>query len=320
MRVLLFLAGLLLAGPAFAGSMTLAPVTVTEWKAVYGRVEARDAIPARARISGVAVELDVTEGETVTAGQKIAMVVDDKIDFQVAALDAQLRALEAQLATAEAELGRGQALVEKGVMTIQRRDQLSTQVDVVRNQMAATQAQRSVVVQQRSEGAVLAPADGRVLNVPVTRGAVLMVGETVAVIGGGGFFLRLAIPERHAATLVEGAPIRIMADQGPSEGRLAKVYPQIENGRVIADVEVEKLATAFVDARILVRVPVGERQALLVPVSAVKTRFGVDYVTVETAGAEAERAVVIGETFDRDDGMFVEIMSGLAAGDVIVVP
>ncbi len=320
MRTLLLFAILLVTASANAGSMTLSPVTVPEWKAVYGRVEARDSVPARARISGVAVELNVTEGETVYAGEQIAMVRDDKIDFQVDALDAQLRALQAQLEAANSDFERGQALVQKGVITIQRLDQLSTQVDVIRNQMAATAAQKSVVVQQRAEGVVLAPVDGRVLKVPVTRGAVLMVGETVAVIGGGGFFLRLAIPERHAATLVQGAPIRIMAEESQSEGRLAKIYPQIENGRVIADVEVDTLQTTFVDARVLVKLPIAERHALLVPREAIETRFGVDFVTVSVSGGHAERAVVIGEVFERADGEFVEVMSGLAAGDVIVVP
>ena len=47
--------------------------------------------------------------------------------------------------------------------------------------------------------------DGRVLEVPLTRGAVVLAGELVAIIGGGGFFLRLAIPERHAFSLREGA-------------------------------------------------------------------------------------------------------------------
>ena len=50
MRMPLLFAALLAASPALAGTLTLAPTTVTEWKAVYGRVEARDTVPARARI------------------------------------------------------------------------------------------------------------------------------------------------------------------------------------------------------------------------------------------------------------------------------
>ncbi len=320
MRSLFFLGALLGCSPAFAGTFTLAPTTVTEWKAVYGRVEARDTVPARARIGGLIVDLAITEGEQVKEGQKIATVQDDKIAFQVAALDAQLRALKAQLGTAESELARGQTLVDKGVITAQRLDQLRTEVDVARNELAATEAQRSVIVQQGAEGDVFAPGDGRVLTVPVTRGAVIMAGEVVATIGGGGVFLRLAVPERYVATLKQGAAIRINASGKESAGRLAKIYPQIDNGRVIADVEVDDLDTDFIDARVLVQLPVAERSALLVPASAVATRSGIDFVRIAAAGAEVERAVVTGERTTRPDGDFVEILTGIVAGDVVVTP
>ncbi len=318
MRALALLVLISAAGPALAGSLTLGPTPVTEWKAVYGRVEARDTVPARARIGGIVVELEVSEGDLVEAGERIATVRDDKLAFQVAALDAQIRALEAQLATAETELGRGEALVERGVATAQRLDQLRTSVDVTRNQLAAAEAQRSVVVQQEAEGGVVSPAAGRVLTVPVTRGAVVLAGEPVATIGGGGFFLRLAIPERHADSLKVGAAIRITANGTESEGRLARIYPQIENGRVIADVSVDNLETAFVDARVLVEVPVGERPALLIPREAVTTRGGLDFVTVRQGDAEVDRAVLLAETTGA--AALVEVLTGLAPGDVVVTP
>lgn len=318
---LAFAAALAAAAPAFAAeTFVLAPQTVPEWKAVYGRVEARDLVPARARIGGTVVELLVSEGDAVEAGQRIAVVRDDKIAFQIAAFDAQLRALQAQLEKAEAELARGASLVDRGVITAQRLEQLRTDVEVTQNQIAAAQAQRSVVVQQGEEGAVLAPASGRVLTVPVTRGAVIMAGEPAATIGGGGFFLRLAIPERHAGDLKEGAQIRIAAAGAQTQGRLAKIYPQIENGRVVADVEVEALDNAFVDARVPVEVPVGSREALLVPQAAVSVRSGLDFVRVVADGGEVERAVVPGETVLRDGAAFVEILTGLSAGETVVVP
>lgn len=317
-----FLAALFMsASPALAAdTLTLGMQTVPEWKAVYGKVEARDLVPARARIGGTVVELLVTEGNMVDAGQRIAMVQDDKLAFQVAAIDAQLGVLDAQLSRAEAELARGRSLVERGVSTAQRLEQLQTDVEVTRNQIAATQAQRSVVVQQGEEGAVLAPVSGVVLGVPVTRDTVIMAGEAVATVGGGGFFLRLAIPERHADALKEGAEIRVSASGAEAMGRLAKVYPRIQNGRVIADVEFGQLDTTFIDARVLVEVPIGTREALLVPRSALTTRSGLDFVRVRQDGRDVERAVVPGEAVRRNGALFVEILTGLGAGETIVVP
>jgi RND family efflux transporter MFP subunit len=320
MRALILAALVGASWPAMAGTLTLEPTAITEWKAVYGRVAAHDLVPARARIGGTLVELKVAAGDLVTAGEKIGLVRDDKLVFQIAALNAQLRSLQAQLDRAEIELKRGQTLVDKGVVTSQRLDQLQTDVEVARNQIGAVEAEREVVIQQQSEGEVLAPADGRVLTVPLTRDAVIMPGEPVANIGSGGFFLRLSIPERHGQMLKEGASIRITSGGSESTGKLVKIYPQIENGRVIADVEVVELDSDFVDARILVEVPVGEREALIVPEGAVSIRSGIDFVTVSEAGAEVQRAVVLGEAVERDGATFVEVLTGLSAGDVVVTP
>lgn len=319
MRRLFMLAGVLAtASPAFAGSLTLQPTDMTEWKAVYGQVEAKDTIPARARIGGTITELAVTEGDVVKAGQKIAVVHDDKIDFQLASYDAQLNALETQLATARSDFERGKTLIVKGITTQQQLDQLKTNVDVLVSQVASLNAQRSVTVEQQKEGDVLAPANGRVLKVPVTRGAVIMGGEQVATIGGGGFFLRLAIPERHADSLKEGASIHIAAGNGDETGKLVKIYPEITNGRVAADVEVSKLSTEFVNARVLVRIPVAIRKALLVPRSAVVTRSGIDFVAIEEGGKPVERAVILGEASDDAETPMVEVLTGLQPGDIVV--
>jgi RND family efflux transporter MFP subunit len=307
-----------LSAPVGAEPVTLAPVTVPEWKAVYGTVEARDRVPARARLGGTLVVLSVTEGDEVTAGQELARVVDDKLDFQLAALAAQRTALDSQLANAEADLARGEELLKNGVTTTQRVDALRTQVDVLKGQIASLTAQADVIQQQSKEGVVLAPAAGRVLDVPVTKGAVVMPGEAVAVIGGGGTFLRIAVPERHAGALDAGDMILISGADGDQQGTLARVYPLIEGGRVVADVEIEGLPDTFVGARMLVRLPVGEREALLVPQDAIVTRAGLDFVGLQSAEGVALRSIVPGEVHLIDGVAMVEVISGLQAGDIVV--
>jgi RND family efflux transporter MFP subunit len=318
MRLLLLITACLVATPLLAETTRLQLVPLTEWKSVYGTVEARETVPARARIGGTVQSLSVTEGDFVTAGQEIAVIHDDKIAFQVAAYDAQIEALQSQLETAKADLDRGQALVDRGVATVQRLDQLRTQVDVIAGQITSTEAQRKITMQQANEGKVLAPGDGRVLTVPATLGSVLLPGEPVATIGEGGFFLRLAVPERHAASLTQGAAIRITAGGTVATGSIAKIYPQIENGRVVADVDVEALDAAFVNARVLVELPIGTREALVVPAAAVVTRGGLDFVQVMENGAEVERTVVTGDPVTENGATMVEVLSGLNPGDEVV--
>lgn len=306
------------AAPAVAGELELAPTRLTETKAVVGRIEARDVIPARPRIGGTLVRLSVSEGDRIVEGQSIATVIDDKLALQLRAAEARIRALGSEQGNVQTEYERARTLLERGAGTQQRVDALRTQLDVIRNQISAAEADKSVINQQVSEGEVLAPVAGRVLKVPVTRGAVVMPGEQVALIAGGGFFLRLALPERHAAQLRVGAVVPITLEGGArTEGRLVKIFPQIENGRVIADVELASIGDFFVGARVLAEVPVGERMALLVPKAAISTRSGLDFVTVQSSGGPRQALVVLGQ---EQSGGRIEILSGLQSGDRVVTP
>ncbi|WP_093115385.1 efflux RND transporter periplasmic adaptor subunit [Salinihabitans flavidus] len=303
-----------------AETVQVAPISVTEWKSVYGNVETRNRVPARARIGGTVTKLDVAEGDTVSAGARIAVIEDVKLTFQIDALDARLESLAARLATARSDLTRGEQLIERGVITNRRFEELQTAVDVLEGEISSLESERSVVEQQIKEGDVLAPGDGIVLSVPASLGSVSAPGEVIAEIGGGGTFLRLALPERHARNLSEGDRIEIEGAEGARNGTLAKVYPLIEGGRVQADVEVDGLDARFIGRRVLVRLPVGERKAILVPESTLSRNGGLDFVTVQSEDDLIRRVVVPGETLTRDGAKWREILTGLEPGDVVVTP
>jgi len=320
-RLLPLIAILAAVNGANGAELDLRPLRVVETKAVFGRIETRDVIPARPRIGGTLVKLNVTEGDGVREGQSLATVIDDKLALQLRAAEARIRALASEQGNVQAEFERARTLLERGAGTQQRVDALKTQLEVIKNQIAAAEAEKAVIVQQSAEGEVLAPVAGRVLKVPVTRGAVVMPGEQIALVAGGGFFLRLALPERHALQLKPGAEVPLSMENGASaKGKLVKVFPQIENGRVIADVEIEKLGDFFVGARVLAEVPVGERMVLAVPKAALKARSGIDFITLNTATGPREVAVVTGQTFAIGGNALVEILSGLQAGDRVVLP
>jgi RND family efflux transporter MFP subunit len=297
---------------------------VPDLKAVFGQVQSRDTVPARARIGGTLISRGVEEGSAVKAGDVIAIVGDDKLALQLQATDARIKALQAQLDNAKGDLDRSQALASRGAETQSRLDQLRTAVNVYTNQIEAARADRAVIVQQTTEGQVLAPKDGRVLTTPAVPGSVIMPGETIARIAAGGYYLRLALPERHAAHVKAGDPVSIGtrgqgadAQTGPRRaGRIVKVYPELDGGRVIADAEVEGLGDYFVGERVPVWITVAERQALLVPAAAVVNRNGVDYARVAGEAGPLDVPVIVSAP---QDGR-VEVLSGLRAGDRVVTP
>jgi len=312
--------------PAFAAdTFTVAPQKVADEKAVFATVESANIVPARARIGGTVAELSVKEGDEVAQGQVVATVADEKLVLQMKSLDAQISGLEAHLTQAQTDLTRAEDLFSKGTVPKTTVDQARTAFNVASTAHRSRIAERSVVEQQMSEGKVMAPTAGRVLKVPVTTGTVIMPGEPVASIAERNFVLRLRVPERHARFLKAGDPVRVDGEElGASKatfGTIKLVYPQIEDGRVVADAHVGGLGDYFVGERIRVWVSAGERDSITVPASFTVTRFGIDYARVRKGGDVIDVPVQRGRDLPRPDMPdALEILSGLNHGDVLVKP
>jgi len=314
-------------GPVSAGTETLTVVqrTVADEKAVFATVESISVVPARSRIGGTVVQLNVREGDAVTRGQAIAVVGDEKLVLQLRSLDAQIQALQAQADQAQIDFDRIEGLVERGTLPRIKLDEARTALNVAQNGLRARTAERAVVQQQQTEGQVLAPQDGRVLKRVVAVGSVVLPGDPVVSIAQQDFKLRLRIPERHARFLKAGDKIRVegaeFGENGTRWGVIDLVYPQIEEGRVTADAKVEGLGEYFVGDRLRVWISGGERPAFVIPSSYVKTRFGIDYVKLRQGENTIDVPVQRGRDMSTPDfpgGL--EILSGIRAGDQLVLP
>jgi RND family efflux transporter MFP subunit len=321
----------LLAQAAIAQEIfTVAPKSVADEKAVFATVESANVVPARARIGGTVVELAVKEGDSVKQGQVVATIGDEKLALQMKSLDAQISGLADQVAQAQNDLTRAEDLFSRGTVPKTTLDQARTAFNVASNALKARTAERSVIQQQVTEGKVLAPTSGRVLKVPVTTGTVILPGETVATVAEQNFILRLRVPERHARFLKAGDSVRIDGEElgkelrksGVQFGTIRLVYPQIEDGRVIADAAVAGLGDYFVGERIRVWVSAGERDSIIVPGAFIVTRFGIDYARVRKDDKSViDVPVQRGRELPRPDMPdALEILSGLKSGDVLVRP
>ena len=300
--------------------------TISDQKAVFATIQSANVVPARARIGGTIVELKVRQGDHVDQGQVIATVGDQKLALQINSYAAQVQAAQAQLAQAKLQLDRARKLVAEGAIATNAFDQARTGYSVALSNLNSISAQRSVVEQQVTEGQILAPAAGRVITVPVTAGTVVVGGDTVATVAEQNFVLRLEVPERHARYMKAGDAIRLDGDElgldGPRFGTIKLVYPQIDNGHVVADATVSGLSDYFVGQRVRVWVAAGARRAIVVPSHLLTTRFGIDYARLWQSGGQAiDVPVQRGQNYPTPklrDG--VEILSGLHPGDRLLKP
>jgi membrane fusion protein, multidrug efflux system len=305
----------LLAIPAWAvQELTVAMSQVEDLKAVFATVETTDVASARARIGGTVTSLDVDEGSVVRQGQSIALVGDPKLGLRMDALSARIQSMTAQRKLSKTTLDRARKLRQSGTIPQKGLDEAQTALDVIERNLLALQAERAVVVQQREEGVVLAPSAGRVTKVHITRGAVILPGEVVATIAARGYILRLNLPERHARFIKVGDKVLVGEDISENRtGHVQQVYPEIRQGRVVADVAVEGLGDFFVGERIRVRVGAGQRSVILIPGEYLFNRYGLTFATLK-GGSE----IVVQPGQNR--GEQTEILSGLRLGDVLVLP
>ncbi|MGA0599580.1 efflux RND transporter periplasmic adaptor subunit [Caulobacter sp. KR2-114] len=301
-----------------AGRLTLHTQTVPDLKPVPAVLTTRDMADARARIAGLLVSLTVKEGDSVRQGQVIARVQDERLSMETHAYDAQVTAAAAEATRAQADLARTRDLFSHGVYAQARLDQVEAQAKAANAALAAARAQRGASAAVGAQGAILAPAAGKVLTADTPIGSVVMPGQSVARITAGPVVVRLALPEAEAAALKVGDTVTLNAEDlhgAASQGTVTQVYPSVSGGQVTADVTAEGLPKDLIGQRVRAAVVIGRRQALIAPRRYIATRFGLDYARLVRPDGTVSEIPVQTTAGPAPDS--VEVLSGLRDGDVL---
>lgn len=300
--------------------------SVEDQKSVFATIQSTYTVPARVRTGGTIVDLKVRQGDQVTRGQIIATVGDPKLALQIRSYAAQIAAAQAQVDQAKVNFDRAERLIGSGAISRNMYDQTKTAYNVARSNLKSITAQGAVVKEQATEGQVAAPTTGRVITVPVTAGTVVMAGDTIATVAEQNFVLRLEVPERHALYLKTGESVRLdgadLGMNGPRFGTITLIYPQVDNGRVVADARVSGIGDYFVGERVRVWINAGARSTILVPEQYVFTRSGIDYVKLWEPKQGAITVPVQRGIESQEPGKppTLEILSGLKPGDRLLKP
>jgi RND family efflux transporter MFP subunit len=309
-------------GGAHAQTLTVKESVVIDYRPVIARIEAGDTATARSRLEGVVTQLNVVEGQIVKAGDLVAIVTDNTLNPQLSALGSNIEGLKSQVKQAESDIARNEELLAKGFYPRARLDEEKTSLDVLKRSLASATAERRALSAREAEGRILAPAEAHVTDVSVVRGQVVSPGDVLASFSTVNGVVRLALPERHAATIREGELISLRLPSRSDEVRSAtiiRIYPELKQGSVVADAKVEGGLTALFGERVDVLAPVGERRAIRIPKDYVSTRFGVDFVRVKVGERFIDAPVALAAPLVDAAGQF-EILSGLRAGDQIEKP
>lgn len=318
-----------------------------------GYVTARRRATVSSKVTGKVLEVFVEEGKPVRAGQVLARLDDAQVQAALAVVEAQLEAArrgaaedEARLREAELTLGRREQLVEQQVISKAELDSARAEVESLKARIALSQQQvkvsESLVSQRRTDLAdmtVRAPFDG----VAISKDA--QPGEMISPVSAGGGFTRSGIgtivdmssleievdvSESYINRVRPNQPVEAVLDAYPDwriPGHVITTVPSADRQKATVRV---RIAFEQLDPRILPdmgvkvsflteRAPVADdaapRARLLAPKAAVRSIEGREVVFVVRDGRVERRAVKAGAA----DGDQVEIVSGLTAGEQVVV-
>jgi len=318
---------------------------------LVGELRAPESVEISAETAGRLRAVEAAMGDRVDEGALLAVVDASEARAQLAESRAAVEVsrasvgrAEADLRSAEAELGRKAPLAEDDLITRQemddvrsRRDTAAASVKVAEAQAVQARARINVLAQQLAEARIKAPFAGWVEARHLDPGAVVSPGAKILrLVRTDPMVVRFQVSERHVGlvrqTLSGGGAevvVEVPAYRGETfDGRLARLSPAIdpESRAAWAEAEIPNADGRLMPGmycRLEVRLG-GERQALVVPAKAItKVRRegaardlgALQVFVVGDDGMAKARAVVVGV----EQGGRAEIVSGLAAGDRVVV-
>ncbi len=299
-----------------------------------GTIEPEREVEVRSRIPGIVEAIHVKAGDRVVPGQPLVEIERNLLASQVQEAAATLRAAQIEERYARIHLDRVEELRKGGASSEQAHDAARARFEQGQAEVARARAALQTLDTQLSYATVTSPLAGRVLDVPVEVGSAV---SPVTAVTGGSLLLSLAGTDRlfleglvdenevTRVTLGQQARLRTEAFSGRSfDGRVAEIAPLGQRVQNVTYFEV-KIEITDPDAQLLRARMSGDADivtevvegAIVVPETAL--RYQGDRVFVEAAssgeGSFLERDVEIGIV----DGSRVQVLRGLAAGDVVRV-
>ena len=277
-----------------------------------GLLSPKDEARLSFKVGGLIESIKVEEGQSVKAGQILAVLKQTEIDASVE---------QARQATAKAQrdLDRAKALLSDGVTTEEQVQDLTTAFHVASAAQSGTEF-------NAAHTRIVASVDGVVLRKLAESNEVVQPGQTVLVLGGAnrGWVVRIGLADRDAVRTHLGDLARVEFDAWPGQvfaGRVSNISSAADSatGTFTVEVQIDSGAARFVQGLVakVALTPQGSSQVKVIPVQALleanDKEAGV-FVLDEAAHEVHRVSIEIG----RMNSGRIEVLSGLDAGAQVV--
>ena len=293
-----------------------------------GRLEAYSRAPIYARVSGYVKSWNVDIGAQVKAGQLLAEIEAPDLDQQLLQARADLTSQQASAKLSEATLERRKSLLSSNFVSHQEIDERTA--DLANKRAAVNSGQANVDRLEALAGYknIVAPFDGVVTARNTDVGALINAGVST---GPAMFVISdikklrvyVDVPQNYVPSIKMGAKAMVLLPEFAGRDFPATVESSSQSVDAASGTTRMQLALDNPDGRLMpgsfanVRMNlVRERVPLHIPASAlIFNSNGLRVVTVDAADKIKFKTVTIA----RDLGKEIELASGLAADDRVIV-
>jgi len=307
--------------------VAVAPVTTRDFKHfidLQGKVDAENISFITPRgMPGQVKAIYVKEGQRVRKGQLLLKLDDAIVRQQVQAATQQLEGIKTQLGFARNIYQRQQNLWDKGIGTEVQLITAKTNVEGLENQLTAAREQVKVAQEQLNTTNVYSDVDGIADQVHVKVGETFNGMNQIKIVNNSQLKVATNVPENYVARIHSGSPVEVyIPDVNKTLNTTISLISQsidpttrgfIAEARIPTDPVLKPNQSAVIKI-----MDYAAPNAVVIPVNVVQADESGKYVYVmEAAGNKQvakKKSIVIGEVY----GEWVEVKSGLNAGEQLI--
>jgi RND family efflux transporter MFP subunit len=309
-------------------AVTCAPIATTdvdevvEVNGVIAPPPKLDAIVS-SPVAGRVAQLGVEEGDQVAAGALLATIEDPALPAGSLEAKAGVASARAANEAAQLELARAARLVETGIGARRELEDARAKAGAAAAELDAANARSGLASRQYARRELRAPHAGIVLHVWKRTGESVDGTASTPVVEIADVSLLEVRAQVSPAALVKlkdglAATVHVIGVEVTMPATVARVAPAVDPATLLGTVRIQLVGAAKlpVGSAATARIVIARHPGLVVPPDALRrSKLGTDEVVTCKGDVAKTQTVTIGARATSG----VEITSGLAAGDRIVV-
>jgi len=259
------------------------PVEVTDTLDATGIIHAKDTAEVSGKLTGTTIEKVLVDvGDTVKAGQVLAVLDSQALKDTLVQAEADLALSHANLKKAEADLARVEPLLKIDAISRQEVDNYRTILAQTKATITSNEARLNNAKTNLKNTLIVAPVSGIISSKTAEVGLLVNGSSLFSIIKNGQLEWRAVIDPKDVSKLSGGQSAVLALNNDESiTGKLSHLSPTADNSRqLIAHVLLpnnKKIKAGMYQAGQFI---LSFEQKLALPVSAVMTTDGYDYVWV----------------------------------------